>query len=172
MRFGLSFALITAAILLVPSNVRAWAHEGDEHDGSAKIASVAPLPRAETSSDTFELVALASAGEVIIYLDRFATNEPVRDALVVIETPQGSVEARRASDGTYRLAAPWTGIAGRYDLIATVTKDGEADVLTFTLNIPSANQAVAATSSGLSGSAFALGIRDRISPGDSGSSSR
>jgi hypothetical protein len=123
------------------------------------------LPRAETSSGAFELVAIASAGEIVIYLDRFTTNEPITDALVAVETPQGSLEAKRASDGTYRLPAPWAAASGRYDLIATVTKDSDADVLAFTLEIPPPNQ-LPASSSGLSGSAFTLGIKDRLSSGD------
>ena len=36
----------------------------------------------------------------------------------------------------YRLSAPWTSKPGSYDLIFTVTKDGNADVLPATLTIP------------------------------------
>src|SRR5262249_33553019 len=63
--------------------------------------------------------------------------------------------------------SPWAERTGRYDLIATVTKDSDADVLAFTVEIPPATQSNA-TSSGLFGSALALGIKDRISSGDSG----
>lgn len=166
MRLCHIFVLVTAIILLAPSSQPVPAHEGHDHKGSAKPIIVPALPRAEISSDAFELVAIANAGEIVIYLDRFATNEPVLDAEVVVETPQGSVEAKLASDGTYRLAAPWIGSSGRYDLIATVTKVGEADVLAFALEIPPAIQPGAIPSS-LFGSATAAGIEDRISVGDS-----
>lgn len=167
MRLGRSRALITAVILLATSSLQATAHEGHDHDAPAKAVAVPALPRAETASETFELVATAGAGEVVIYLDRFATNEPVPDARVVVETPQGSVEAKGAGDGIYRLAAPWSASPGRYDLIATVTKDSDADVLAFTLDIAPADPPVT-KSSGLSGSAFASEIKDRLRAADPG----
>ena len=160
-------ALITAFALIVVPSPQTLAHEGQDHDPTAKSVVLPASSRAEASSDLFELVAIAGSGEIIIYLDRFATNGPVSDANVVVETPLGSAEAKPASDGTYRLTAPWAERSGRYDLIATVTKDTDADVLAFTLEIPPATQSVA-TSSGFFGSALALGIRDRISSKDSG----
>lgn len=157
-----SLGLIAALVLFAITSQHAMAHEGHDHGAEAKSVALPALPRAEASSDTFELVAMARSGEIIIYLDRFVTNEPVPDANVLVETPNGSVEAKRASDGTYQVAAPWAQAPGRFDLIATVTKDGEADILTFTLEIPPPNQPSAA-SGGLVSSAFAFGITDRTS---------
>jgi membrane fusion protein, heavy metal efflux system len=168
MRLHRLLALITAFALIVVPSQKTLAHEGQDHDATAKFVVLPASSRAEASSDLFELVAIAGSGEIIIYLDRFATNEPVSDANVVVETPQGSVEAKPASDGTYRLAAPWAPGPGRYDLIATVTQDSDADVLAFTLTIQPTTQS-AATSSGFLGSALALGIKDRIRSGDSAS---
>jgi cobalt-zinc-cadmium efflux system membrane fusion protein len=164
MRLRYSLALITAFSLIMLGR-QTLAHEGHDQDAPAKSVVIPASPRAEASSDAFELVATARSAEIIIYLDRFATNEPVSDANVVVETPQGSVEAKAASDGTYRLAAPWAAGPGRYDLIATVTKDSDADVLAFAVEIPPAK--AAATFSGFFGSALALGIKDRISSRDS-----
>jgi membrane fusion protein, heavy metal efflux system len=166
MRLARPLSLITAIVFLAAPNLQAPAHEGHDH-GAANSVVIPALPRTEASSEAFELVAVASAGELLIYLDRFATNEPVADALVVVETPQGSVDAKQASDGTYRLPAPWTGSPGRYDLIATVTKGSTADVLAFALEIPPSSPP-AATSSSFAGSAFASGIKNRISSGDAG----
>jgi membrane fusion protein, heavy metal efflux system len=162
-----SLALLTAFVVSVMAGVTS-AHEGHDHSPAERSAVVSALPRAEASSPTFELLAIANAGELVVYLDRFATNAPVPDAQVVFETPGGSVEAQRANDGTYHVAAPWTLTPGRYDLIATVTKDSDADVLTLTLDIPPVPPQPAITSVGLSGSALAFGIGDRISSGDAG----
>jgi hypothetical protein len=151
-------------MLLVPSQ-QTLAHEGD-HDATAKSIAVPALPRAEATSDSLELVAVARSGEIVIYLDRFATNEPLSDAAVRVETSQGSVEAKPVADATYRLAAPWLASPGRYDLIATVTHGGNADVLAFSIEIPQPTQALPST--GFSGSGLALGIKDKISSGDSG----
>ena len=56
------------------------AHEGHDHDAPppATISNLAP--RAEAVSELYELVAIARAGELVIYLDRFATNESVDGA--------------------------------------------------------------------------------------------
>jgi hypothetical protein len=168
MRLGRLLPLIAAFALLFATSLPTPAHEGHDHDTAAKSVAVPALPRAEASSDAFELVAVASAGEIVIYVDRFATNEPITDATVVVETPQGSVDGNRANDGTYRLSAPWAAGGGRFDLIATVIEGSEADVLAFTLEIPSPSGQPRQNSSGLFGSAFALGIKDRISSGESG----
>src|SRR5262245_49697019 len=124
MRLHHSLALIIATVLIMLSQ-QTLAHEGHDPEIPAKAVVIPASPRGEASSDTFELVAIARSGEIIIYLDRFATNEPVSDASLVVETPRGSVEAKAASDGIYRLAAPWAANPGRYDLIATVTKDSD-----------------------------------------------
>lgn len=165
MLFHRSLLLIAGLLLLVPSQ-QSWAHEGHDHGPEAKSVALPASPRAEATSDAFELVAVARAGEIVIYLDRFATNEPLPDATVTVETSQGSVDAKRTSDGTYHLAAPWAASPGRYDLIATVTHGSNADVLAFTIDIPPPPQSV--PSAGLFGSAFAVGLKDRIAAGDSG----
>jgi hypothetical protein len=92
--------------------------------------------RAEAVSDTFELVAVAGAGELVLYLDRFATNAPVDGARVDLETPDGSATAAPDGPGLYRLKAPWTARAGRHPLVVTVTADGPAEVLRLTLDSP------------------------------------
>lgn len=159
MRLGRLLALITAFALVMPGQ-RMLAHEGHDHDATAASVMLPASPRADAVSNSFELVAVAGSDEIIVYLDRFTTNEPVTDASVVVETPQGSAQAKPASDGTYRLAAPWAARPGRYDLIATVTKGNDADVLAFTLEIPPAAQSAARTltlAAGLhSGTLFAL----------------
>jgi hypothetical protein len=167
MRRRRSFALVAALLLsfLLPGQM--LAHEGHDHDAGSKAAIVTALPRAEAASEAFELVAVAAGGELIIYLDRFATNEPVPDASVVVETPQGSLEAERASDGTYRLPAPWATPPGHYDLIVTVTTGSELDVLALSLDVPPANEAHAA-GRGFAASARAQGVADRISSDGSG----
>ena len=148
MRLFNACKLVATALLLTLSAQVAIAHEGEDHGAPATRVSVSAMPRAEATSDTFELVAVAKAGELTIYLDRFATNEPVPGASVTVETPQGSVEAKAAPDGTYRLPAPWSSAPGHYDLIFTVAKDNVADVLTLTLDVPPATTGATDITSG------------------------
>jgi hypothetical protein len=100
MRPHRSLRLIAALVLLAIASRHAMAHEGHDHGAEAKSVALSALLRAEASSDTFELVAVARSDEIIIYLDRFVTNEPMPDANVLVETPNGSVEA--ASYNAYR----------------------------------------------------------------------
>ena len=158
--------LFAAAALLALSNSIIFAHEEHDHGAVPAAISIPAMPRAEAGSDTFELVAVASGGDLTIYLDRFGSNEPVSDAVIAVETPQGNVDAKISTDGTYKLSAPWAEKPGRYDLIFTVTKGDDADVLTLTLDVPSVG--ASATAPGLSASAMAGGLKDRLSSNNSG----
>jgi cobalt-zinc-cadmium efflux system membrane fusion protein len=129
------------------------AHEGHDHGAPPPAAVIANLaPRAEAVSELYELVAITRAGELVIYLDRSATNEQVDGATIEVETPAGPERARAIANEPYRLSAPWSAKPGAYDLIFTVTKDGIADLLPVTLTIPPDG------SSGNAGSASGLSI--------------
>lgn len=58
---------------------------GHDHDAPPAV-SAASAPRVEAQSDSFELVAVLDNGKLTLYLDRFATNEPVSDARIQIES--------------------------------------------------------------------------------------
>jgi membrane fusion protein, heavy metal efflux system len=130
------FAAATiAAMTTLPGTGFLSAHEGHDHDAAPLPASVSIAPRAEATSDAFELIAIAEGSELSIYLDRFATNEPVEGAAIEVETPNGPVTAR-VHGGSYEIPAAWLSKPGRYDLIFTVTAKEGADVLPLTLEIP------------------------------------
>jgi len=137
------------------------AHEGHDH-GAPPPAAISNLaPRAEAVSELYELVAIARAGELAIYLDRFATNESVEGAEIEVETPTGPETVRAGPNEPYRLSAPWSSRPGSYDLIFTVTKDGIADLLPATLTIPPDElSGKAGTASGLSIPAMVGEIRE------------
>lgn len=160
MRFHPAGKVVAAVLLLASTILPLSAHEGHDH-GAAAPAAAPALPRAEGASEAFEMVIVAKGGELTIYLDRFATNEPVRDAAITLETPQGSVEAKRTPDGSYQVPSPWAEKPGSYDLIATVTHDGIADILALTLDIPSP-----ANSPGVTESNAPRQLVDRLSSGN------
>ena len=145
-------------LLLPPA---AYAHDGDHT--SSPPASIASTPRAEAVSENFELVAVARHGVLTIYLDRLRSNDPVAGATVTVETPAGSLDAVAEHDGTYSLAAPWSTQAGRHDLIFTVVSGGSAEVLTGTLQVPSAvGPDAESPASSSTSSTFLGGWKDRI----------
>ncbi|MGH6768599.1 MAG: efflux RND transporter periplasmic adaptor subunit, partial [Xanthobacteraceae bacterium] len=130
--------VLFSALLAACMAATAAAHEGHEHGSAAPATGAMAAARGEASSDAFELVAVARAGNLLIYLDRFADNAPVDGATIEVETPDGAASAQPDGAGRYRLAAPWSAKPGRYDLVFTVTAGGDADVLPVTLDVPGA----------------------------------
>lgn len=131
------FAACSAVAILLLAAGRILAHEGHEHEPAPAPARIAS--RGEAQSGALELVAVAEGNALAIYLDRFASNEPIGHADIEVETPAGPVAASREPGDVFRIAAPWLAKAGKYDLIVTLTVDGEVDVLPVTLEIPDAS---------------------------------
>ncbi|GJE68826.1 efflux RND transporter periplasmic adaptor subunit [Methylorubrum podarium] len=130
---AVSLALAAASA----SGSAALAHEGHSHgDDAVQAPPPQAAPRAEAVSTAFELVAVAGKDRVRLYLDRFASNEPVSGARIEVETPDGPVEATAAGDGVYEIAAPWLARGRRHDLLATVSADSATDVLALDLHLP------------------------------------
>src|SRR5690606_22262003 len=75
-----SLSLLAAALFVLPVS----AHDGEDH--GAPVAATAPAagvgPRAAAATELFELVAVVSGDHLTLYLDRFASNEPVSGAKV------------------------------------------------------------------------------------------
>ena len=132
MRFPFAAAVGTAVLIATIGS--ASAQEGHDHEAKPPQVSASVGPRGEASSDAFELVAFARGTELLIYLDRFATNEPVEGATIDVETPQGPAAAMVHAGDAYRLKAPWLAAPGRFDLIFTVTAGGTTDVLPLTID--------------------------------------
>ena len=95
---------VTLAIALLAGS--AAAHEGHDHGGQADAFPKAGSPPARIHLGPFELVALLQKGELVIYLDRFESNDPVVGRPLPSKTPAGSVAAN-AKEGAYRLSAIW-----------------------------------------------------------------
>lgn len=151
--------IITILLLAVP----ALAHEGHDHADQAKASvQIGTMPRLEATSGPFELVALMRNGELVIYLDRFQTNEPVTGAKIGVETPKGPQEAKE-SNGTYRLDAAWAKDA-TVDLIFTVIDGDSSEILTGTLAVPGAMDGSRQGWS-LFSPAFAHSLKDKMASG-------
>jgi cobalt-zinc-cadmium efflux system membrane fusion protein len=129
-----SLALIATLLFTLFAPVHA--HEG--HDHGEALKTIAPVaPRGEAHAGDFEVVAILRDGEVVIYLDRFATNEPVTNAEIEALTPAGPENAIAKDDGTYRIPAKWKS-QDHYDLIFTVTVGDASEVLPVTIAVPAA----------------------------------
>lgn len=135
MRAKLACILLLLPILLAGVGVEpSSGHEGHDHNELTKTESPSAAPRGEASSADFQLVAVLRNQELAIYLDRFATNEPVVGASIEVETPEGQIAALAAGDGLFRLPAAWAQGAEHYDLIFTVTAGDKVDILPLTIH--------------------------------------
>ena len=103
MFFTFRAALGAAAVAILLAAGPLLAHEGHDHDAPPPAAIANLAPRAEAASEHYELVAIARAGELVIYLDRFATNEQVDGATIEVETPAGPQPVRAMANEPYRL---------------------------------------------------------------------
>jgi len=134
-----SIARLSAIVWGIALSPPLWPHAGHDHDAGPDIA--VPLdPRAEAHSDGIEMVLVLEGSELLIYLDDFATNEPIGDAEVLVETmaETGPREdpAVADSDGVYRLETPWLAKPGRHDLMVSVQDPRRFDLLTARLEVP------------------------------------
>jgi hypothetical protein len=151
-----SSGLRIAALALLFGIGFAHAHEGHDHAGQAAPAPAHVLPRGESASPVFQTVVVARAGELTIYLDRFATNEPVADAAIEVETPDGPAPALPRPDGSYGLKAPWLPKAGHVDIALSVTAGNDVDVLSISLDIPDTSAKDAGARGGLESASNAV----------------
>lgn len=127
--YALAFSFLLS---LSPITESVNAHEGHDH-GEAPRTLMPAAPRGEARAENFGLVAVLSNGEIVVYLDRFETNEPIANAEIEVLTPDGSQNADVKEDGTYRLPAKWATGRDHYDLIFTVSLDGVIEILPVTI---------------------------------------
>lgn len=128
--FGLGLPFLFAI------GMAASAHEGHDHGAPPPPVSASIAPRFDASSEGFELVGVFRDGKLTFHLDRFLGNRPAPDAELEVETPAGPQKAKSIGGGSFQIEAPFAAKPGSYDLIATVTSNGEIDMLTGALIIP------------------------------------
>ena len=116
-------------VLAVCAATVAWAAPGHDHGPQAAgPAAQAAAPRFGTHTDAFELVGVLEGTTLVLYLDRYATNEPVTGARIEIEGDAVKGTAAAAEDGTYRIAADALAAPGKHLMTFTISKDAEADL--------------------------------------------
>lgn len=139
LRILLSLAALLASLQALP----AFAHAGEDHgDAPHPLATVQPLaPRAEAKSDEVELLAVYDNGQLTLYASHFATNAPIADAQIEIESGTHKAVATPIGEGVYLAAAPWLAQPGKHGLIATIESKGVSDLLETSLEIADTQQA-------------------------------
>jgi cobalt-zinc-cadmium efflux system membrane fusion protein len=141
-RFGVlsvflgAVAIVVAALLASPAPV-AQAHEGHDH-GPAEVATGPVAPRVSAHSDVYELIGILRGDRLVIYLDRFASNEPVTtaDIAVTIGDAAEAVNSEWTAEGTYTLVSPRFRTAGQIELVFSITGETGDDLIAGTLTVP------------------------------------
>jgi len=114
----------------------ALADAGHDHGATPTAVSATLAPRIEAQSESFELLAVLENGKLTLYLDRFATNEPVSNARIEIESGAFKAVAQPGADGVYTAPGEAFAKPGPYPLVFTIQAADGADLLNGTLTVP------------------------------------
>ena len=114
----------------------AMADVGHDHGATPAATPATLAPRIEAQSESFVLVAVLEGGRFTLYLDRFATNEPVSDARIEIASGAFKAVAQPGAGGVYTAPGDAFAQPGQYPLVFTVQAGDKTDLLNATLNIP------------------------------------
>lgn len=144
-RLGLvaGFWLLGLAAAATP----ALAHEGHDHAAPPTISTAAR--RLESSSEAFELVGIVHGDRLVVFLDQYASNDPVTDATIEVSASGATVLAEPQADGTFLVKVPGLSQPGTVDLVFAVTAGGTSDLLVGSLEVPGASTAAPPRGSGL-----------------------
>lgn len=129
----------------------AFAGPGHDHGPEPAQAATSASPRLSASSEQFEFVGIVEGEVLVIYLDRFATNEPVTDAVLEVSVNGAPLKAEPQPGGTYEVASPLLKQPGTLDIVADIRAGDVSDLLVGSLTIPGPADAAAAQPQGWRG---------------------
>ena len=93
------------AVLLCCVSGAVLAHEGHHEDQPEAVApAVAPAPRATLDTPRIELVAQREDGDIVLYLDDYATNAPLDGLQVSVRSGSLTLQAAAGGEGAYHIA--------------------------------------------------------------------
>src|SRR5262249_38964688 len=127
-----------------------FAHEGghEDNDATRSALSSSTYPRVTAHSELYGLVGIVRGERLSIYLDHFATNEPVVDAKVKVAIADTEpVDAERSENGVYTISFPRLARTGSVEIVFNVTGASGDDLLAGGLTLRSDTEPSAAGSS-------------------------
>lgn len=136
-----AFTAWTLALLfsLLPPVV--FAGGGDDHSHGPEVsvpiaASATGGERLELKTPDVELLGILSDGKLTVYADRYATNEPILNAKIELESNGRKLQLMATQDGAYTAAADWLKQPGKREIVVSVEANGLQDLLIGTLLVP------------------------------------
>lgn len=112
------------------------AHEGEDHGAPSPVTTQPLAPRVEANSGEVQLLGILQGDKLIVYLDRYASNEPIVNAKLEAESGTFKAAAQARGDGTYALPAAALAQPGKHALVFSVEAGELSDLLNGTLNVP------------------------------------
>lgn len=131
MRRVFAVALFTAAFAAASA---AYAHGDEDHGAAPPPVTQSMAPRAVAATEEFEVVAVLEGKHLMVYVDRYASNEPVAGAKVEIEGGGLQGIAAESAPGTYVLNLAAIMPPAKHGLTISIEASDSADLLTATLD--------------------------------------
>lgn len=123
-----SIALISAAVVCTASFSPSAQANGDH--GAAAVKTAKASPRFSASSDLFEVVGIVEGNQLGVYVDRYATNEPVTAAKIEMQIGADQfVGVLRAEHGDFVFANAKFDKPGSYPIVLTINAGEDIDIL-------------------------------------------
>lgn len=124
------FSRASIAVLMAAAAGFAAAGPGHDHGDEAPTASAGSAsPRVNSHSDLFELVGVLDKGQLVVYLDRYASNEPVKKASIELEMGSEKIKAEAQADGTYLIKSAQFDKPGTLAMSFTISDGKDTDLL-------------------------------------------
>lgn len=131
MKHAVAVALFSGALNVVTP---AFGHGGEDHGAPPPSVTQAVEPRAAAATEEFEVVTSLEGKKLVVYVDRFASNEPVAQAKVEIEGAGLKGVASETAPGTYVLDVAIPLPPAKHPLTISVEAGDSVDLLTATLD--------------------------------------
>lgn len=130
----------SVAVALFAVAFSAFGHDGEDHGAPPPPVNQAVAPRAVAATEEFEAVAVLEGKKLVIYVDVFASNEPVTKAKVEVEGAGLKGTAVEAAPGTYVMDAAAILPPGKHGLTIGIEAGDTADLLSTTLDTSAPDQ--------------------------------
>lgn len=125
-----------ASWMLIVLSTRVYAHGDEVHGPQVAAPAVQSQPFAETHSPDFELVLSLSDSQFLLYLDRYADNQPIEGAQIEMDYAGQLITFSQVHPGEYMASASGLTQPGQYPVSFTVIAGDTADLLDATLVVP------------------------------------
>lgn len=130
-----ALAMLTALAAWQQPALASGDHDHDHGEAPTTSSTAQALPRFAAASEDFELVGVLNGQQLTLYLDRTATNEPVREASIELDIGGRAVQASPAPEGIFQATLPQSLPEGSTPISATVIAGGTSDLLAGEIDI-------------------------------------